>query len=280
MSTPTIEVSDEVVEVCAGRVRLHFKRAGDGPAVLFFHALHGPEWEELLDRLAEDHTVFAPEHPGTSPGEPQSIREIHTFWELLLAYEEGIRLLGLGRPAAIGESFGGMVAADLAATFPGLFSKLVLLSPLGLWHDDAPIPLVEMVTASPEEQLGYLYHRLGTEDPEESLSLPDEEQTPEAIAQRTWNLGCTTKFAWPIADHGLARRLHRISVPTLVLWGRDDALVPVSYADAFGRGIANSSLEVLDDCGHVIQAEQPEQSWSLISKFLSTNEPAPDDVSA
>src|SRR5579864_5435792 len=68
-----------------------------------------------------------------------------------------IRMLGLERPAALGQSFGGMVAADLAATFPRLFSRLVLLSPMGLWRDDAPIPLMEMVSGSPEDAPKYLF---------------------------------------------------------------------------------------------------------------------------
>ena len=118
MSIGIADVRDEVVEVCDGRLRLHIKVAGDGPPVVFFHPLPGLEWQPLLDRLAERHTVYAPEHPGTSPGDPQAIREVHTLWELLLAYEEAFRALGLDRPAVVGMSFGGMVAADLAASFP------------------------------------------------------------------------------------------------------------------------------------------------------------------
>jgi pimeloyl-ACP methyl ester carboxylesterase len=85
MSTELAGVRDEVVEVCDGRIRLRVKVAGDGPPVVFFHPLPGLEWQPLLDRLAERHTVYAPEHPGTTPGDPQAIREVHTFWELLLA---------------------------------------------------------------------------------------------------------------------------------------------------------------------------------------------------
>jgi pimeloyl-ACP methyl ester carboxylesterase len=261
-------VRDETVEVGDGRLTLHVKVAGDGPPLLFFHPLPGLAWSPLLDRLAGRFTVFAPEHPGTSPGDPQAIREVQTFWELLLVYEELIGALGLDRPAALrpvalGQSFGGMVAADLAASFPWLFSRLVLVAPLGLWRDDAPIPLVEMVSGPPEKVPDYLYAH---PEREVARALPDD---PAAIAQSTWNLGCTTKFAWPVADHGLRRRLHRVRVPALVLWGREDALVPVAYAEDFGRGIAGSQVEVIDDCGHVVQADQPERAWAAISGFLA-----------
>jgi pimeloyl-ACP methyl ester carboxylesterase len=58
-------------------------------------------------------------------------------------------------------------------------------------------------------------------------------------------------------------------VPTLIIWGRDDALVPVAYADEFGRRITGSQVEVIDDCGHVLQADQPARTWTVISEFLS-----------
>ena len=72
MATGFADVHDEVVEVCDGRLRLHVKVAGNGPPVVFFHPLPGLEWQPLLDRLAERYTVYAPEHPGTSPGDPQA----------------------------------------------------------------------------------------------------------------------------------------------------------------------------------------------------------------
>ena len=177
--------------------------------------------------------------------------------------------LGLDRPVAVGQSFGGMVAADLAASFPRLFGKLVLLSPPGLWRDDAPIPLMAMVAGPPEDMPKYLFAHPDSEAAQAAMALPaDPALIPKAIAQGAWNLGCTTKFAWPIADHGLDRRLHRIGVPTLIVWGREDALVPVAYAEEFGSRIAGSQVEVIDDCGHVHQADQPERTWTAISKFL------------
>jgi pimeloyl-ACP methyl ester carboxylesterase len=270
MATGIAEVRDEVVEVCDGRLHLHVKVAGDGPPVVFFHPLPGLDWQPFLDRLAEHHTVYAPEHPGTSPGDPQAIREVHTIWELLLAYEEALRALGLERPAAVGMSYGGMVAADLAASFPDAFSRLVLLSPIGLWRDDAPIRLVEMITGPPEELPTYLFKHPESEAARALMALPDDpDQVPKAIAQTAWNIGCTAKFAWPIADHGLARRLHRIAVPTLVVWGREDALVPVVYAEEFAGRIEGSRVQVLDDCGHAMEGDQPEQMLKAITEFLA-----------
>jgi pimeloyl-ACP methyl ester carboxylesterase len=270
MAANAAPVRDEAVRISGGRLNLHVKVAGEGTPLVFFHGLSGLAWEPLLDQLASQHTVYAPEHPGTSPGDPRAIDEVRTFWELILVYEELIRALGLERPVAVGESYGGMVAADLAATFPRLCSRLVLLAPLGLWRDDAPIPLAEMVSGPPEELPNYLFAHPEGPGARAMMAPPaDPALVPAAIAQQAWNIGCTTKFAWPIADHGLGRRLHRVAVPALVAWGRQDALVPVAYAAEFGRSIAGSQVEIIDDCGHVMQADQPEAAWTAVSQFLT-----------
>ena len=263
-------VRDVSVRIWDGKLNMHVKVAGEGPPLVFFHALSGLTWEPLLDQLASQHTVYAPEHPGTSPGEPRAIDEVRTFWELMLVYEELVRALGLERPTAVGQSYGGMVAADLAATFPQLFSRLVLLSPAGLWRDDAPVPLAEMVSGPPERLPGYLFAHPEGPGARAMMAPPDDPALiPAVIAQQAWNIGCTTKFAWPIMDLGLGRRLHRVAVPTLVAWGRQDALVSVAYAADFGRSIAGSQVEIIDDCGHVLQADQPEALWAVVSKFLT-----------
>jgi pimeloyl-ACP methyl ester carboxylesterase len=147
---------------------------------------------------------------------------------------------------------------------------LVLLSPIGLWRDDAPIRLVEMVTGPPEELPSYLFTYPESEAARALMALPDDpDKIPAAIAQATWNIGCTAKFAWPIADHGLARRLHRIAAPTLVVWGRHDALVPVVYAEEFASRIDGCRVEVIEDCGHAMQGDQPEQMLNAVTSFLS-----------
>ena len=271
MSAGTLEVRDEVVEVWDGRLQLHVKVCGSGSPLVFFHPLPGLHWEPLLDRLAERYTVYAPEHPGTSPGDHKAIGEVDTFSDLLLVYDETLHALGLERPLLVGQSFGGMVAADLAATFPNAVAKLVLMSPIGIWRDDAPIRLVQMLTGPPEENASYLFANPESDAAKAMMALPaDPESIPKAIAQTVWNIGCTTKFAWPIADHGLAGRLHRVSAPTLVLWGRQDALVPVAYAEEFASRIPGSRVQLIDGCGHVMQVDQPEQTWEALSDFLSS----------
>jgi pimeloyl-ACP methyl ester carboxylesterase len=265
---------ERTVSVWGGRVELDVLVAGQGPPMVYLHPAAGLVWDPFLERLAAQRTIHAPRVPGTAPGKPDAIREVDDLWDLVLVYEEAIRALGLEQPAAIGQSFGGMLACELAATFPALFSRIVLLDPVGLWLDEHPV--ANWVAAAPEELPALLFHDPNGDAALAAMTPPaDPEAAIAAIAGLSWALGCTAKFVWPIPEKGLAKRLHRIEVPTLIVWGKEDRLVSSAYAAEFGRRISGSRVELVDDCGHIPQLEQPEKTYALVSDFLGLSERPP-----
>jgi pimeloyl-ACP methyl ester carboxylesterase len=267
MEALDLEVRDLPVTVWGGRLELNFQVAGEGPPLLYLHPAAPLVWDPFLERLAADRTVYAPQVPGTTPGKQEAIHEVDDLWDLVLVYEEAIRAVGLERPAVIGQSFGGMLACELAASFRTLFSRLVLLDPIGLWLDEHPV--ANWVAAAPEELPALLFHDPDGEAARAAMTPPaDPDAAVAAIAGLAWGIGCTAKFVWPIPEKGLAKRLHRIEAPTLVVWGKQDALVSSAYAVEFGKRVAGSRVEVLDQCGHIPQLEQPERTFTLVSEFL------------
>jgi pimeloyl-ACP methyl ester carboxylesterase len=84
-----------------------------------------------------------------------------------------------------------------------------------------------------------------------------------------WSLACTGKFVWPIPDKGLKKRLHRITAPTLVVWGRQDGLVPPVYAQEFAERIPGARVELVDRAAHMPQLEQTERVAGLVHSFLA-----------
>jgi pimeloyl-ACP methyl ester carboxylesterase len=264
------------VPVWNGEITMRVRVAGQGDPVLYLHPAGGLFWDAFLERLSRSHTVYAPEHPGTTPGAEDAIGKVDSFFDLLLVYEELTRALGLRKPVLIGQSYGGMMAADLAATFPELPGRLVLLDPIGLWRDDAPIHLVAFTGSLPHELPGKLFHDPACEGARAMFTPPaDPELAIKAGAAVVWALGCTGKFFWPIADHGLGKRLFRVAAPTLIVWGREDALVPVSYAEAFARAIRDSRVRIVEECGHIPQAEKPEETFDAVAAFLHSAAPSP-----
>jgi pimeloyl-ACP methyl ester carboxylesterase len=261
---------EELIGIWGGEIDMRVCIAGSGPPLLYFHPAGGLYWDEFLDRLAETHTVYAPELPGTTPGDPYAIHKVDNWTDLLLMYEELVRKLGLEQPVAIGQSMGGMTALDLAATFPALFARVVALAPTGLWREDAPVGIAELYAMPPDQVPAYIFHDPSTPAAGAMLALPeDPEEIPARVAQNVWALGCAGKFLWPIPDHGLRKRLHRISVPALILWGQQDRLVPPVYAQEFAEGISDCLSAVFENCGHIVQIEKLEETLEHVNNFVA-----------
>ena len=105
------------------------------------------------------------------------------------------------------------------------------------------------------------------------LTMPeDPEAAAKAQAALVWALGCTGKLCWPIPDRGLHKRLHRITTPTLIVWGEDDALAPVVYAEEFHQRIPGSQVAIVPNCGHIPQVEQLDTTLDLVRRFLEKSE--------
>ncbi len=264
-----IEIQNIALPVWGGKLKLNIKRGGNGPPLVFLHNASGPRWDAFLDELSRTHTVFAIEHPGTSDDDSDAIDHVHELWDLVLIYEEAIRGLQLEEPVVVGASAGGMLAAELSASFPALFSKVLLIAPAGLWRED-PAPR-EWLTSDPGSMPGRLFKNLSNEHVVNYMTPPNDPAV--ALKQRvraTWSMGCTGKFLWPLPDRGLRRRLHRISAPTLIIWGADDDITPTVYAQDFGQAIAGSSVKIVQDSGHVVQIEQRDAVVAHVLDFLRT----------
>jgi pimeloyl-ACP methyl ester carboxylesterase len=258
---------DEEVVVWQGKVRTTVRVAGDGPPLVFFHDGTGLQWDHLLDSLAATHRVYAPMHPGTDGKHPDDVRALRHLSDLIVCYAELFDTIGLDHAVLVGHAFGGMIAAEIAATYPRFADRLVLLAPFGLWRDEEPFP--NWMTLDPQALLAATFA-----DPGGPLAAAAIEQMgalaadPEQAARRFWTIACTGEFVWPIPDRGLGNRIHRISAPTLVVWGRQDGIIPAGYADDFGRRIADARVEVIDGAGHLPQLEQPEIVTKLVHDFL------------
>ena len=263
-----VTVQERTFKVWQNEVESRVKVAGSGPPLVFFHAATGLHWDPFLDNLAKDFTVYAPEHPGTSLGDPEAIRHLDNLWDLVIYYYEIFDQLGLKAPAVVGTSFGGMVAAEVAATTPERVSKLVLISPVGLWRDDEPVQNW-MVGPQVADLAKLLFYDPTGPVASAALTLPeDPDAKVDAQLQVAWALACTGRFVWPIPDKGLKKRIHRISAPTLIIWGNQDRLAPPSYAHDFGTQIPQSRVEMVDSAGHVPHLEQLDQVTQLVLDFL------------
>jgi pimeloyl-ACP methyl ester carboxylesterase len=252
-----------------GRVETDVEIAGSGPPLVY---LHGP-WGLDPDRafvanLAETNRVYAPRHPGTSKGDPEAVHVLDGWHDLIVYYGELLDQLGLGIPAFVGHSFGALVAAEIAAASPRAVGRLVLIDPVGLWRDDMPVK--NWMVLSDKERRPSLFSAPEGEAARRFFALPSEaDARVDTLAQFIWAQACTGKFVWPIADRGFKNRAHRIGAPTLIVWGKDDRIIPSAYAQEFSKRIAGARTELIDQAGHLPHLEQPNAVIEAVRGFLS-----------
>ena len=244
---------------------------GEGAPVVYLHGPFGQEWDGFLDDLAAHRRVHAPAHAGAE--ETEDLEQLDGLPDLVLYYDDLFDRLGLEHVDLIGHSFGGMVAAEYAATFRDRVRKLVLIDAMGLWRDDAPVE--DHLLVSPQKLIKLLFHDPSKPEVAAKLAMPTEREAMNAaIVNRFGALASTSHFIHPIPERGLKRRLRRIKAETLVLWGAQDALVPPSYAEEFAALIPNARVELIQNAGHVPQIEQRKIVSEHLAKFL-TDKPHP-----
>jgi pimeloyl-ACP methyl ester carboxylesterase len=257
---------ESLVSIRSGSFQTFVRTEGEGDPLLFLHGAGGlPGWPPFLEALARSFRVIAPDHPGF--GRSEGLEHLDDVVDLALYYTEFIEALGLEQPYLVGHSLGGMIAAEIAAIAPDIASKLVLVAPVGLWLDDHPV--MDFFAATPEELATAMFHDPGSPVARELLSMPaDPEAQLEVTLERTKNLSAAGKFLWPIPDKGLKKRIHRIAVPTLLLWGASDRLVLPIYGEAFLRRLNAARLIVFKGASHMLPFEKSDAFVEVVTDFL------------
>ena len=273
-----VEHKERIIPMRGGKFQIQLVEGGSGPNLLFLHGTKGfTGWTPYLDRLAENFQVFAPAHPGVAGS--SGLEFLGNLWDLVLYYEELTQELDLQSFYLLGHCYGGMVAAELAAHRPDRVIRLALVAPLGLWLNETPIPDIFAMTLSQRDRLewydpdgaaaqAYLPTHLPTPSPGPLNQPEDPLVRMERELERTQAAQAMGKFIWPIPDRGLVKRAHRIVMPTLLLWGEADALVPPAYAEAFHSLLPNAEVAIIDQCGHLPQLERPEDFHASLDGFF------------
>ena len=258
--------TERMVSVRNGMFNVQVAEGGSGDPLIYLHGAGGyVGWPDYLDRLARDYHVYAPAHPGVA--QSTGLNNIDDLWDLVQFFEEFLDALGIERCHLIGHSYGGFCAAELAAHRPDRINRLVLVNSLGLWLEDKPV--ADFFILTPDERREMMWH-----DPESDLARAyvaqpaNPEDRMEYTLDRIQTLQSVAKFTWPIPERGLTKRAHRITMPTLVVWGDADQVIPPDYGEAFRDLLPNATLAMIPQCGHIPQLERPDAFFDSVLGFL------------
>ncbi len=239
-----------------------------GRDLLFLHGAggHMPN-DPLLAALATKYRVSAPLLPGYGRSEGED--GLRDMLDVTLHALDVMEALKLKKPIVVGHSMGGMIAAEMAAIAHTEIENLCLLAPAGLWLDDHPI--VDIFAKLPYELPALLFH-----DADEGRRLMtagggdmgDPEFLKQFLIMNARRLGMAGKLLFPIPDRGLVQRLRRITARTLIVWGREDVLIPPVYGEAFKKAVSRSRLVRIAKAGHAVGQEKPAAVLKVIREFF------------
>lgn len=255
------------VSIDGGRFVADVREEGEGAPLLYLHGEWGRSADlPFLAALGEHRRVIAPCHPGY--GASTGTEHLLDLHDLIYYYLDFLDALDLRDLQLVGHGLGGMLAAELAAVQPERFTRLVLLAPLGLWN---PVdPVLDFFAAAPTALAAALYHGPEASAARAAIAVPEDDSAYVAfMLERAKSLATAAKYLWPIPNRGLNRRLHRVRVPTLVVWGASDGICSPSYADAFHAAIPHSEVLILPDSGHQLQVERPTELGQIVNRFIN-----------
>lgn len=255
-----ISPRDEHGTVAGTAVRMQV--AGDGAPLVYLHGANGALWPPGLDGLTDRFRVYLPEHPGF--GESERPDWIETSQDLALFYLDLFDALGLVGVNLVGQSLGGWIAAELASLCRHHLRRLVLVDAAGLRLPGEQ--RIDLFALPPDQLARIIYY-----DPALAERLLAIEPTPELVRAQIRNRNMTARLGWNpyLSNPVLQSRLRRIRVPTLIVWGAQDRLIPVSHAYAYHVAIPEARVALVEACGHLPATEQPAEFARIVGEFLA-----------
>jgi pimeloyl-ACP methyl ester carboxylesterase len=241
-------------------------RKGGGPVLGFLAGFGGlPRWIPFLDHLAESRTVVVPSLPGFPGGDRgHSVLDTHLDW--VLAVRVLIEKAGLAGADLAGSSVGASMAAELAAIWPDAVRRLALIAPFGLYDETDP-------PTDPWAQRGDAVPGLMCADPAAWTALkapPEGANSIEWPIEQVRAAEAAARLFWPNGNTRLEKRLPLIKAPTLIVWGEQDRVMPLSYAKRIASGLGGArAIRTVACAGHLAELDRPREVADMILTWMA-----------
>ena len=290
---PSIDASFSTAQTVSVHGRsVSYLEAGEGPLLLLVHGMAGTarNWETVIEPLALHSTVVAPDFPGHGNSAPGG--GDYSLGSLASGLRDLMVALGHDRATLVGHSLGGGVALQFAYQFPEMVERLVLVSSGGLGPEvgiilrAAALPGADLfirATAGPGSVAGsWLTGALGKVGLRPNADLAEVGRGYASLADEDRRKAFLSTLHSVVGTEGqrvaaLDRLYLAESLPTLIVWGARDPIIPVEHGRAAHAQLPGSRLEVFPDTGHVPMLESPGRFVAVLQRFLDETEPAEFD---
>ncbi|MDE1830412.1 MAG: alpha/beta hydrolase [Thaumarchaeota archaeon] len=248
--------------------KMRYVEDGSGPDIVLIHGLgsQAERWANVIPILSENHHVIAPDLIGFGfSDKPQVDYTPQYFVQFIFGL---LQELGIKKTVMIGSSLGGQIVAEAAACDGTMIKKIVLISPTGTMRITNPtLDAYVMAALYPQRDLirnAYQMMAGDKKNVDESTIARFHEAMSRPNAKMAF-LSTVIGFKhWP----AISTRLQTISIPSLVVWGSKDTMIPIEFADEYVNNLKNCKFIVMEGCGHRPHVEEPSKLVDVMLEFL------------
>ena len=260
-------ISEEYVKVGENKIR-YLDGGGSDGNILLIHGLGGfaERWSTVMPILSKKYRVIAPDLPGYGYSDKPSTDYTPEFFTKFIF--DFLDILDIKKTMMVGTSLGGQLVAECAMSQSKMIEKIVLVCPAGVMKSSTPTLDAYSMAA--------LYPTYDTVKTAYEMMTGSKNVTTESIdgfIKRMTQPNAKMAFMSTILalknSPSITDRLPNIRIPTMVIWGKNDTMIPVKYANDFVSSIKNCQLEIMENCGHTPHIEEPDRFSQIVLNFLN-----------
>lgn len=263
MTTSTTGYTE--VQVKVADTELYLLKGGTGVPMLVLHGVEGFEgWLQFHSALAERATVYVPSHPGY--GQTPCPEWLETIVHQAIFYHWFLQEQALGPVDVVGIGLGGWIAAQMAVMCPQQLRHLVLVDAAGIRPQQGEV--FDLFITPWRQVIERCFYQTATA-PEYERVFGGEQQEFGGPREAGRTMSIRMGFRPFMYDRALPRMLGKVRLPSLIVWGAQDQIIPVECGELYQRAIPGAALRLIEQCGHWPQYERPQELAQLISQFIS-----------
>lgn len=256
--------------ITVGKYKIRYLEDGQSEQnLILLHGLGGyaERWLALIPFLNKKYHVFALDLIGYGQSDKPSVDYTPEFFVKFVF--EFMNTVGIKKTSMIGTSLGGQIVAECAATQNPIIEKIIMISPAGIMKKSTPaLDAYTMAALYPtKESAKNAYHMMvGPNKPVSEISI---ERFVNNMSKPNAKMVFLSTLLGLKNAPDITGKLEKITIPTLLIWGREDKLIPFEYSEKFVSSIHNCKLIPMKECGHSAYVEEPENLSKIVDEFLS-----------
>jgi pimeloyl-ACP methyl ester carboxylesterase len=258
-----VTASETFVEIAGGKIQL-LKGGAGRPLLILHHDVGTPGWLPFYDELARDFTVHVPSHPGF--GKSDRLEWMRNVRDLAIVYQALLADLKLDSITVVGLGFGGWIAAEIAMMCRHAFARMVLVNAMGMLPERGEI--FDQFLVNTIE-----YIRTGFHNQDKYVELYTAEPPLDQLEQWELNREMTSRIAYKpyMYDQTLPHLIRAVRTPALIVWGKENLIVPLECGELYRDAIAGARLETIAGAGHFPEVEKPADLAKLVRDFAGAH---------